>query len=110
MSAYSIAVAQVMVRGQKATLLKLSFGAPAQNDIIVKDAVAALAGIELPGGELVLLNGPASLPVAVAVAHGVSHAFGAVGVFDPKLGAYVVAVAHGEKYAVGQMIAAAEVA
>lgn len=76
-------------------LLRLSFGQPAQNDQIVKDAVAALEELMLSGGQTVLLNGPASLPAACAIAHGVCHIFKEVAVFDPKMSAYVVAVSHG---------------
>lgn len=76
-------------------LLRLSFGAPAQNDQIVRDAVAALSELELTGGQTVFLNGPASLPAACAIAHGVSHLFTEVAVFDPKMAGYVVAVSHG---------------
>lgn len=76
-------------------LLKLAFGEPAQNDQIVRDAVADLEALGLQGGETVLLNGPASLPVACAIAHGVGHLFTEVAVFDPKLGSYVVAISHG---------------
>jgi CRISPR-associated protein Csx3 len=84
-------------------LLRLSFGEAAQNDVIVKDAVAALEALGLTGGKTVFLNGPASLPVAVAIAHGVVHKFGEVAVFDPKLNAYVVAVSHGGR-AVGSLV------
>ena len=76
-------------------LLRLSFGTPAQNDQIVLDAVCALGELELTGGQTVFLNGPASLPVACAIAHGVAHLFKEVAVFDPKMAGYVVAVSHG---------------
>ncbi len=76
-------------------LLRLSFGTPAQNDQIVKDAVSALGELALTGGQSVYLNGPASLPVACAIAHGVAHLFREVAVFDPKMAGYVVAVSHG---------------
>lgn len=88
--------------------LKVGFGAPAQNDQIVRDAVARLGELtangELSGGKIVRINGPASLPVAVAIAHGVNHLYETVAVFDPKLGKYVVAVTHGTEYAVGDLI------
>lgn len=93
-----------------ADLYRVAFGDPAQNDKIVRDAQAALDEIvksENPGGELALVNGPASLPVAVTLAHGLGHLYGALGVFDPKMGAYVVSVAHGGTYAVGDTIPAA---
>ena len=76
-------------------LLRLAFGEPAQNDQIVRDAVSALESLQLSGGQTVYLNGPASLPVAVAITHGVAHLFGEVAVFDPKMAGYVVAVSHG---------------
>lgn len=89
-------------------VLKLSFGAPAQNDEIVRDAVARLNEMtksgELSGGKIVKINGPASLPVAVAIAHGVNHLYETVAVFDPKLAKYVVAVTHGTEYSVGDLI------
>ena len=78
-------------------LLRLSFGTPAQNDQIVRDAVEALASLALTGGQTVFLNGPASLPVAVALAHGVAHLFTEIAVFDPKMAGYVVAVSHGAR-------------
>jgi len=88
--------------------LKVGFGEPAQNDQIVRDVVARLDEMEsageLNGGGLIKLNGPASLPVAVAIAHGVLHKFSAVGVFDPKLNQYVIAATHDPAYAVGDLI------
>ncbi|MFA7302545.1 MAG: CRISPR-associated protein Csx3 [Candidatus Paceibacterota bacterium] len=89
-------------------ILKVGFCAPAQNDQIVKDACARLdemlASGELVGGELMRVNGPASLPVAMVLAHKLGHLYGAVACFDPKLAGYVVAIAHGGKYAVGDLI------
>lgn len=84
-------------------LLRLAFGEPAQNDQIVRDAVESLESLALTGGKTVYLNGPASLPVAVAIAHGVAHKFGEVAVYDPKLGGYVVAVSHGGR-AIGTLV------
>ena len=59
---------------------------------------------EVKGGELALVNGPASLPVAMVLAHKLGHLFGAVACFDPKLGKYVVSIAHGGTYTVGQLV------
>lgn len=88
--------------------LKIGFGQPAQNDQIVRDVVARLVEMdqagELDGGGVIKLNGPASLPVAVAIAHAVVHKFSAVGVFDPKLAKYVVAATHDPAYTVGDLI------
>ena len=89
-------------------VLKVGFGSPAQNDQIIRDAKAKLdemiASKELAGGKLVKINGPASLPVAVAIAHAVNHLYEVVAVFDPKLGKYVVAVSHGTDYKPGDLI------
>ena len=88
--------------------LKLSFGAPAQNDQIVRDVSARLAAMqeagELKGGGMIRLNGPASLPVAVVITHAVAHLFEGVAVFDPKLAKYVVAVSHSPAHKVGDLI------
>lgn len=85
-------------------VLRVGFGSPASNDVIVKDAVAALKDLGLSGGPILKINGPASLPVAVALAHGVTHLYGAVAVFDPKLSRYVVSVSHNPDYAVGDLV------
>jgi CRISPR-associated protein Csx3 len=89
-------------------VLKLGFGDPAQNDQIVRDAYARLTEMmesgELSGGEIVKINGPASLPVAMVIAHAIAHRYGAVACFDPKLGKYVVSIAHGDQYSVGDLI------
>lgn len=89
-------------------VLRVGFGDPAQNDQIVRDAVARLDEMvesgELAGGPLLKINGPASLPVAVAIAHAIAHLYEVVGVFDPKLGKYVVAVSHGSDNQPGDLI------
>lgn len=59
---------------------------------------------ELVGGELLRVNGPCSIPVAMAIAHKVSHLFGAVGVFDPKLGKYVISITHHPSYQLGDLV------
>ncbi|MCK6463104.1 MAG: CRISPR-associated protein Csx3 [Candidatus Pacebacteria bacterium] len=93
---------------ENGSLLRVGFGEPAQNDQIVKDAVERLgemvAANELAGGPILKINGPASLPVAIAIAHAVGHLYEVIGVFDPKLGKYVVAVSHGNKYQPGDLV------
>lgn len=100
MAAYTIA--------REGNVLRVGFAEPAQNDQIVRDAVTRLdemaAAGELAGGRLIKINGPASLPVAVAIAHAISHLFEVVGVYDPKLGKYVVSVSHGAEYRPGDLI------
>ena len=89
-------------------ILKVGFGDPAQNDQIVKEAEASLKDMiengTLSGGSVLKINGPASLPVAVAIAHAVAHRYETVAVFDPKLGKYVVAICHSDKFSVGDLI------
>ena len=109
MATYNVASSKVMVSGAEADLLKIGFGDPAQNDQIVQDAAAALEALELQGGALVLLNGPASLPVACVLSHALAHRYAGIGVFDPKMAGYVVSIAHGSSFRVGQVIPAASV-
>jgi CRISPR-associated protein Csx3 len=91
-------------------VLKVGFNPdqPAQNDVIVRDATARLgemkASGELSGGSILKINGPASLPVAVAIAHGVLHIYETVAVYDPKLAKYVVSVSHTPNFRPGDLI------
>lgn len=89
-------------------IMRVGFGDPASNDIIVKDVVATLQMLKsdgsIVGGPIIKINGAASLPVAVAIAHDVTHIYGAVAVWDPKLQKYVVSVSHNPAYAVGDLI------
>ncbi len=88
--------------------LKVGFGDPAQNDLICRDAAKKLGEMvkkgTLSGGFLIKINGPASLPVAVVIAHAVAHLYEVIAVFDPKLGKYVVSVSHGDQYRPGDLI------
>jgi CRISPR-associated protein Csx3 len=89
-------------------ILRIGFGSPAQNDQIVKDAAKRLDEMiksgAVAGGEVIRVNGPASLPVAMTLAHSLSHLYQAVACYDPKLSRYVVAIAHGDKYKAGDLI------
>lgn len=100
MNTYNVALAE--------GTLKIGFGSPAQNNQIVKDVEGRLDEMaksgELAGGEVIRVNGPASLPVAMVLAHKLAHLYQAVACFDPKLSKYVVAIAHGDKYAVGDLL------
>ena len=93
---------------EQGNLLRVGFGDPAQNDAICRDAARQLEELissgTLAGGPVIKINGPASLPVAVVIAHAVSHLYETVAVFDPKLGKYVVAVGHGTQLKVGDLI------
>lgn len=90
-------------------VLKINFGDPAQNDQIVQDAAARLEELStsgvLKGGTLLKINGPASIPVAFVIAHKVGHLYGAIAVYDPKLGGkYVVCITHNPAYKLGDII------
>ena len=89
-------------------ILTVKFGAESQNDRKVIDCKAQLDQMiesgELMGGGIMKVNGPASLPVAMVIAHALGHIFEAVACYDPKPNHYVVVIAHGGKYAVGDMI------
>ena len=80
----------------KNLLLRLSFGAPAQNDAIVRDAVAAVKALNLEGGPSVRLNGAVTVAVGMAIAHELCHKYGYVAMYDPKLPEkkYVVVISH----------------
>jgi CRISPR-associated protein Csx3 len=90
-------------------ILKIGFGStPAQNDRLVRDAEKRLKELiengTLKGGELIKINGPASLPVCAVLVHNLCHLFAALAIFDPKLGRYVVCVTHSPKYKLGDLI------
>ena len=85
-------------------LYRVAFGDPAQNDQIVRDAARALDDLPPAEGGLALINGPASLPVAVLLGHRLSHRHGGVAVYDPKLGSYIVAVSHDPRWVVGSLV------
>lgn len=92
----------------EAKVLKIGFGVPAQNDQIVPFVETRLGEMiqsgEISGGEVIRVNGPASLPVAMVLAHKLGHLYQAVACFDPKLSKYVVAIAHGDSYNAGDLI------
>lgn len=85
-------------------ILKVGFGDPAQNDQIVKDTKSILEEMGLPGGPVIKINGPASLPVAVVLTHHLAHLYEVVGVYDPKLGKYVVSISHSPNHKVGDLL------
>lgn len=81
---------------------------PADNNVLVVDAAARIGELiksgQVGGGELIRVNGPASMPVAMVLAHAVCHLYQAVACFDPKLQQYVVVIAHGDLYRVGDLL------
>lgn len=91
-------------RSDRLQLIRIGFGAPANNDVIVQDAIQAIEQLKLPGGKGVLFDGPASVPVAMALAHAVAHLYQFVAFFDPKLGRFVVAISHTPDHRPGDLI------
>ena len=90
--------------------LWVKFGTPGDNTQIVKDAAVRLDAMqkagELSGGDLLKINGPASLPVAMFLGHRLSDLFEVIACFDPKMHQYVIAISRSSdsKYAVGNVI------
>ena len=85
-------------------VLKIGFGDPASNHQIVLEAAVIANGLEIDGTPILKINGPASLPVAMVIAHSVCHRVGAVACYDPKLGQYVVCISHNPSYSIGDLI------
>lgn len=86
---------------------------PANGDRIVRDAAALLdkmlASGTIKGGPLLKIDGPASVPVCYAIAHKVSHLYGAIAVHDPKIGkkgykTYITVITHNPAYKLGELI------
>jgi CRISPR-associated protein Csx3 len=99
--------------GLEGEVLKVGFGKPANGDQIIRDAAVRLDEMlalgELPGGQLLKIDGPASLPVCYLIAHKVSHLYGAIAIFDPKIGrkgykTFITAVSHTPAYKIGEII------
>ncbi len=88
-------------------ILAIGFGDEAgSNDQIVREAKekAQMLKEQVQGTEYLRINGPASLPVAMALAHQFSHVVQAIGAFDPKLGKYVTAISHSPRYREGDLV------
>lgn len=101
MSSYTITVAP-------GNILKVSFGEPAGNDRIVRDADSELQKLiqseQVKGGKLLKINGPASMPVAMLLGHRLAHLYEIIACFDPKLGKYVVVSSHGVDCTLGDLL------
>lgn len=88
-----------------AGVLQIGFGVQADNDQIVRDALVASEAVKVQVmGKLLKINGRASLPVAFVLSHAFAHLVKAIGVFDPKLGKYVIVVSHDPQFLVGDLV------
>jgi len=105
---YKVEKTQANFNGSAVDVLKVGFADPEKNPAIVRDAVEKLEALAVAepnyGGKIVFINGPASLPVAMAISHAVAHRYGAVACFVPPEKGYVVAVAHGGEHTPGDFI------
>lgn len=97
-----------LIEMEEESILRVKFGEPAKNDKIVQDAEKKLVQLIeakiIAGGDLIRINGQISIPVAMVFAHKLAHLYQAVACFDPKLSKYVVTIAHGTDYALGDLI------
>ncbi len=94
-------------------VLKVGFGQDANGDQIIKDAAARLDEMmalgEITGGKLLKVDGPGSVAVSYLIAHKISHLFGAIAIFDPKIGrkgykTFITAVSQTPAYKIGEII------
>ena len=94
------------VKDGNTTKATIGFGEPSTNGEMLQELASRESELkaELGNGKLLVINGPASLPIAMFLAHMVGHSFGAVACFDPKLSGYVVAISHDPDYAIGDVI------
>ena len=90
-------------------LLKVGFGEDsADGNWIVQEAAAKIdeliQGETIEGGDLIKINGPATLGVAMVLGHRLAHLFKTIAFYDPKMGKYIVAITHGGNYRVGDLL------
>ena len=85
-------------------ILRVGFGEPAQNDVIVREVNEFMEEQKRFGWKLLKINGPASLPVAFVLAHALGHLYEEIGVYDPKLNKYVNCISPGGEHNVGDLV------
>ncbi len=84
---------------------------PAHGDRVVRDVLVRLEQMQavLTGGKLLKIDGPQSIAVAYTIAHKLAHLYGAIAVFDPKIGkpgykTYIVVISHDSNYKIGDLV------
>ena len=81
---------------------------PADNNLIVRDACKRIDKLisdnTMKGGELLKINGPASLIVSYAISDKVSDLYKAIAVFEPKMDKYIVTKSETSKYSLGETL------
>lgn len=87
-------------------VLTLTYG-DALNDQIVRATSISLEQIrkegKLIGGQLLKINGSASMAASFVLAYRVQH-YGAVAVFDAELEKYVIVISRSPFYPIGQLL------
>ena len=92
-------------------VLHTRFDKEAHNDQIVKDALVQLSLVNFPGGLLLGINGPCSMPAAYLIADHLAPLYDAIAVFDFKIepfpinvGQYVVVKSGTSTYQIGELV------
>jgi CRISPR-associated protein Csx3 len=85
-------------------LLRVGFGEPATGDAVVRAIADQLKTLDLSGGKLVLVDGRISAAGAMVLGHHLAHLYGAVAMFDPKVGGYILAISHDPDFSVGDVV------
>ncbi len=93
-------------------IAKINNGIKVDGDQILRDAEAQLQYLinsgQLPGGkQLLIIHGRTTLLASFLIASKVAHQYGAIAMFDPKMGdkgidRYIVTISHSPNYQVGQ--------
>jgi hypothetical protein len=102
-------VVEIEEQTEAYTKIKMGFGAASGNDQKVVDAQAQANSIkegESIFGKPLFLNGRVSTQVAALLGAQFAHVVPAIGTFEPATASYVISVAHGSDYRVGQTIPA----
>ena len=88
-------------------------GLRASGEKVVMDALITIEQMQergqLTGGKLLKIDGPQSIAVAYLIAHKIAHLYGAIAIFDPKVGkpgfkTYIVVISHDPDYAIGTLV------
>jgi CRISPR-associated protein Csx3 len=84
---------------------------PAHGDRVVRDVLVRLEQMQdvFTGGKLLKIDGQQSIAVAYTIAHQLAHLYGAIAVFDPKIGkpghkTYIVVISHDPDYKIGDLV------
>ena len=100
MSAYTVEI--------EGDVLKVGFGARTDNDVIAREAHHRLNEMndrgEFDDIDLVKINGPMSMPVAMVLALELAAWCRVVACYDPKLDRYVVVASEDSGHPIGELI------